>query len=344
MATATLSNTPTVIDNAESTSNWGGDTFSLEPDIKIQGSNSVSCAQTTNGNNDVYVSGSWDFSTDVTLRLWFNITYIGYLASSNKIQIFLYDGSNTAYYYITTLDNYSGGWAQAVVYTGRTPDSGTVNKSSITRIGMRFVTSSKPRNLTNAYFDAWTYGDGYTVTGGTSGDEISWKEIADADKNNAYGIVEEINGVYFLAGDIKIGNGSTTTYFKSGDIIVFKDLLISSSLYKITFQGSGCNVDINGGAWSAAGTQRYDVDASTSAPGSFSLQGVQISRSSGLSFASGQTIKNCVFDDCYQTDPSTSTFPPSLHITRSPPPPPSTPASPPPPGVSVSCPRSGRVW
>jgi len=72
MATATLSSVPTIISTAESVTNWGGDTFSLEPDIKVQGSNSVACTQTNKGTNDVYYSGSWNFSTDVHLRLWFN--------------------------------------------------------------------------------------------------------------------------------------------------------------------------------------------------------------------------------------------------------------------------------
>jgi len=310
MATPVLTNTPTVIDNAETTTNWGGDSFSLEPDIKVQGSNSVACTQTSNGNNDVYVTGSWDFSTDVHLRLWFNITYIGNLSSTNPVQVFLYDGTNTAYYYMTSLNNYSGGWAQAVLYTGNTIDSGSVTKSSITRIGIRFVTSSKPRNVpANAWYDAWTYGDGYIITGGTNGDEITWSDIASIDKTNAYGIVTEVDGVIFLAGDIKIGNGSTTTYFKdTADISVYKDLAVSSLLYKITFQGSGCHVDITGGSYSAAGSQRYGFYANDSDLLSFSMNGKQLSRLDSGYFKSGQTIETSVFYDCLQITPSGSSF------------------------------------
>jgi len=316
MATVTLSNAPTVIDNAESTTNWGGDTFSLEPDIKLQGSNSVACTFTPNSGRSqtVYVTGSWDFSTggvgDQHIRLWLNTSIIAYMETeaNDGIQIFLYDGSNYAYWTVGGSDTYAGGWQQFVIYTGSTPTSGSVTKSSITRIGFNIAVHSKPRNVTNMWLDAWTYGDGYTVTGGTSGDEIDWRAIAAVDETSAYGIVTEVDGIFFLAGDIKIGSGSTTTYFKSGETIVFKDLPVNSTLYNITFQGSGCNVDINGGAWLAGGTQRYGLDASTTAPNAFSMQGVQVSRLSGASFASGQTIKNCVFNDSYQVDPSTSTF------------------------------------
>jgi len=312
MATATLTNTPTVIDNAESISNWGGDSFSLEPDIKVQGSNSVACTQTNNGTNDVYVSGSWNFSTDVHLRLWVNSSIVapyGKTEANDGVQIFLYDGTNTAYWTVGGSDTYDGGWKQFVVYTGNSPTSGSVTKSSITRIGVRINTSSKPRNVTNGWYDAWTYGNGYTITGGTSGDEIDWSHIASVDKTSAYGIVSEVDGVYFLSGDITIGSGSTTTYFKDeGQIAVFKDLSVSSTLYKLTFAGSGCHVEIDGGVYSAAGSQDFGFDADDSNLSSFSMKNKQLSNVSTSYFKSGQTITNDSFNGCGQIIPTTATF------------------------------------
>ena len=77
MATPTLVTTGniTVIDDGESTANWVGDTFSLDPDIKVAGSNSVSCALTNNGVNEIYVSGTFNclganiFASGATFRL-----------------------------------------------------------------------------------------------------------------------------------------------------------------------------------------------------------------------------------------------------------------------------------
>jgi len=317
MATATLTNTPTVISNAESTTNWGGDSFDLEPDIKVQGSNSVACTQTSNGSNDVYYSGSWNFSTDVHLRLWMNSSIVGPYGktkANDGVQIFLYDGSNTAYYTVSGSDEYTGGWIQLVLDTGTTPTSGTVSKSSITRIGIRINTSSKPRNITNGWYDYWTYGDGYTVTGGSSSDPITWEDIANADTditNTAYNIVSKRAGIYAVTGKVTIGDGTNTTYFDDSDIVVFQDLPVNSSLYKIVFYDDASNVtniDINGGVYSCAGTQRFTLDASNTDLNSFSLKGKQISRLDGATFVSGQTIQNCVFDDCLQVDPGTSTF------------------------------------
>lgn len=310
MATPTLVSPPTIIDSAEATTNWGGDTFSLEPDIKVAGSNSVACVQTNNGANDVYVTGSWNFSSEVHLRLWFNISYVGNLAASNKVQVFLYDGTNTAYWTVPKGETYAGGWLQAVIYTGNTPTSGTVNKSAVTRVGMRFNTASKPRNVpANAWFDQWTYGDGYTVTGGTSGDPITWAGIAALDKVSAYNIVEELNGVIFLAGDVKIGNGATATYLEDvGDILVFKDLPVSSSLYSILGQGSGCGIDIAGGVLSAAGSQSFVFDMDEANLNSFAMTGKQISKASGIWLKSGQDVQNNVFDGCGQILPGLATF------------------------------------
>lgn len=309
MATAVLTSVPSTISLAESVTGWTGNSFSLEPDIKKQGSNSVSCAQTTNGNNDVYYTGFTAANLNaVHLRLWFNISFVGNLATSNQIQVFISDGTNTAYWTIQNPGDYAGGWSQAVIYTANTPTSGTKPSGNSTRVGMRFVTSTKPRNVpANSWFDAWYYGDGYTVTGGTNGDEIDLSHIASLDKIQAYNIIERLDDVYFLAGNVIIGNGNTTTWFKSGQKIQFKDLPISSTLYGIDYVGSGCNVNITGGSIGAAGTRNYHFDASDTNV-TFTMTGVQFAKCSSTTFAPGQTITACVFDNCGQVDPSTSAF------------------------------------
>lgn len=309
MATAVLTNVPSTISTAESITGWTGDTFSLEPDIKVQGSNSVACAQTNNGANDIYYTGftAADLST-VHLRLWFNISFVGNLSSTNPIQVYISDGTNTAYWAIDA-SAYAGGWSQAVVYTGNTPTSGTKPTGNSTRVGILFTTASKPRNVpANTWLDAWYYGDGYTITGGTSGDEIDWSHVAALDKTEAYNIVSVFEDVYFFAGDVTVGSGATTTYFSSGQKVQFKDLPVLSTLYKVTFEGSACNIDIAGGSYGAAGTQDYLFDASDTGINSFDLTGVQFAKANSVLFAAGESITNSVFDDCLQVDPSTSTF------------------------------------
>lgn len=312
MATAVLTNIPTTISLAESTTGWNGDSFSLEPDIKVQGSNSIACAQTNSGINDLWYAGSWDLTAGEHLRLWMNSSYVGAYGQTESldgIQVYISDGTNTAYWTVGGSDTYGGGWTQLVVYTGNTPTSGTVPAGNTTEVGIRINTHSKPRNVpANMWVDAWYYGDGYTITGGTSGDEIDWSHVAALDYIEAYGVVVRSEDIYFMAGDISVGSGATTTYFKSSQKVQFTDKPVNSILYSITFQGSGCNVDITGGAWGAAGIQDYVLDASDATINSFTLSGVQFEKSGLITFSSVTDIQNSVFNICGQVNPSTGVF------------------------------------
>lgn len=310
MATAVLQAVPTTITLAESVANWTGDTFVLDPDILIQGSNSVSCSLTTNGVNQVQYSLLTPVNlNDEHLRLWFNISFIANLAATDKIQVGITDGSNTAFWTWDGGDEYAGGWSQAVIWTGATPTSGTKPTGNTTQVIMRFNCSSKPRNVpANAWFDAWYYGDGYQVTGGTSGDEISWSEIAALDKVQAYGIVTRLDDIYFLGGSIVIGAGGTPCWFKSAQKAQFRQLQVDPNLFRITFQGTGCNVNITGGAIGAAGTNNYVFDADDSSLNSFMLDGIQMTKASTAFFKAGQTIQNNVFTGCGIINPTTSIF------------------------------------
>jgi hypothetical protein len=267
---------------------------------------------TNNGSNNIQYAGGFNIASigHQHIRVWVNLSFVADIAvtASNGIQIQVISGSGTCYYTVGGSDTYGGGWKQFVIYTGNTPTSGSTPSGTVTTVGLQVNTIAKPRNVpANCYVDAWYYGDGFVVTGGTSGDEIDWSHIAAIDATNAYGICTRIDDVYFLAGDIKIGNGATATWFKSGQKIQFKDLPVSATLYNITFQGSGCTATISGGAWGAAGTQNYKVTASDTAP-TVTISGVQLAKSGAVVFAAGQSITNCVFDNCGQVDPSTSTF------------------------------------
>jgi len=309
MATAVLSNVPATITLCESITGWTGDTFVLDSDIKVQGGNSVSCAMTNNGTNTIAYATSFA-ATNQHIRIWVNLTFVSNIdvIANDGIQISVVSGAGTALYTVGGRDTYGGGWKQFVIYTGNTPTSGSTPSGTCTSVGLQVNTTSKPRNQpANCYVDAIYYGDGFTVTGGTSGDEIDWSHVAALDAIEAYGVVTRLDDVYFLAGDVTIGSGATATWFKSGQKVQFKDLDVSSTLYSVSFAGSGCNVDISGGSYGAAGTQNYVFDASD-VNISFTMQGPQIANAGLISFANGQSISNTVFDSCDQVDPSTSSF------------------------------------
>ena len=320
MATAVLTNTPTIITTCESITGWSGDTFILDAGVFVQGSNSVSCAMTNNGVNNIQFAtssapGGTFAVTDIHIRFWFYLEFIGNISTlaSDGIQVEIVSDSGTALYTISGRDVYDGGFVQAVIYTGDTPTTGSIPSGTCTAVGLTVNTDSKPRNVpSNCYVDAFYYGNGYTVTGGTEGDEIDWSHIAALDLVERYGIVTDIDGIYFLAGDVKIGAGVTTTWFKSGQKVQFRDTggiaSFDPDLFGITFEGSGCRGEITGGAIGAAGTQDYLFDVSDSGIASYSMLGVQFAKANSVLFADGQTISTTVFDYCGQVDPSTSTF------------------------------------
>jgi hypothetical protein len=319
MATAVLTNTPTIITTCESITGWSGDTFILDAGVFVQGSNSVSCAMTSTGANNIQFAtssapGGQFAVTNIHIRFWFYLEFIGDISilANDGIQVEIVSGSGTALYTISGRDVYDGGFVQAVIYTGDTPTTGSIPSGTCTAVGLTVNTDTKPRNVpSNCYIDAMYFGDGYTVTGGTSGDEIDWSHIAALDLIERYGIVTNIDDIYFLAGEVTIGS-AVTTWFKSGQKVQFRNTggiaSFDPGLFGIIFEGSGCRGEITGGAIGAAGTQDYLFDVSDSGIASYSMIGVQVAKANSVLFSAGQTISTSVFDNCGQVDPSTSTF------------------------------------
>lgn len=312
MATAVLTNVPATITDCESITGWSGDTFILDSGVFLQGSNSVSCAMTTNGTNNIQYAttngpaGEFD-ATDTHIRLWFYLEFIGNISveASDGIQVEIISDSGTALYTVAGRDTYDGGFVQAVIDTSATPTSGSAPTTTCTSIGLTVNTDSKPRNVpSNCYIDAIYFGDGYSVTGGTSGDEIDWSHIAALDLIERYGVVTDIDGIYFIGGEVTIGDGATTTWFESGQKVQFKDSSVITAydpaLFGLVFAGSGCRVNITGGAIGAAGTQDYLFDASDAAIVAFDMTGVQFSAANSILFESVADVQNCVFDACGQ--------------------------------------------
>ena len=314
MATPSLTNVPSVISTAESTTGWTGDTFSLEPDIKIAGGNSVACAMTPNAGNtqEIYYTGftAADLSA-VHLRLWFNITFIGNLGVTNPVQAFISDGTDSAYWDIDVTE-YAGGWKQVVVYTGNTVLSGTRPAGNSTRVGLSFTVATKPRNVpANAWFDAWYYGDGYTATGGTVGDEINLTEISIVDAVTGYGVAikDTKTNVIALSGEIQIGSASaaSTVYSEENSTLAFINADTSVDLYALNFTGSVTTASLSGNSVNSAGVQ-YRFNGSSTEVTSLDLDANTFFNISTASFSPSQTITDNKFDSCGTIFPSTALF------------------------------------
>ena len=314
MATAALTTDMVTLHACDSLTGAVGNKPVLEAEIKKEGDYSLGFTVTQNK-----VSGVSFTSVDLTgktARIWYTSTTFPNMdiKANGGLQFYAKDGSsNTAYWLIAGSDTYFGGWLNIVVDMDSTPDSGSFDKSDVEEIGVEIATLSSPKNLVNTWIDYARYGAGVTATGGTAftaGNYIALKDIAAADKVSGYGIVEEnvITGEIALFGEVNIGNGATTTYYKEDkSAATFADVNVSSTLYKMLFQGSGCNVSLGGFALKAY-NQTFTLDASDTNLNVLTMTGCSIGFADDVYFRAGQSITNCVFDSCGQIDPATATF------------------------------------
>ena len=314
MATPTLSTDIQTLHACDTVTGAEGNKPVLEGEIKKEGDYSLGFTVTTNK-----VSGVSFTSVDLTgetVRLYYTSTTFPNMdiKANGGLQFYAKDGSsNTAYWLIAGSDTYFGGWLNIVVDMDSTPDSGSFDKSDVEEIGVEIATVSSPKNLTNTWIDYARYGAGITATGGSSftpGSDITLKDIALEDKANGYGIVEEnvVTGEIALFGEVNIGNGATTTYFQEiRTAATFADVNVSSTLYKLLFQGSGCNVNLEGFSVKAY-NQTFTLDADDADINELTMVGCSVGFADAVYFKAGQSITNCVFDSCGQIDPATATF------------------------------------
>ena len=312
MALPTLSNAPTLIDAADATTNWVGSTLTAggTGDITIDGTGSIAAICRAN-NAELSTSGWTGFtaSTAGHLRGWFqffslgNLNYFDLGLNSGAATFQLFSGPPAQYTGgITLKDNTFGGWFYVLIDLSGTPDTGTI-PTTITSIEYIFRRDSQPRNALNTFADALHYGDGYTVTGGTSGDPVTFLTIAAQDiTDGAYGIVQNIKDTVYCFGAITLGNGATATYVevKTTALLFDTQRLAATNLYSITATGSGCTFDMQNslirGQSGDTGSETFDFDVQN--VGTLIFDTNTLVRGGTITFGSGQTIDSSTFDVC----------------------------------------------
>lgn len=304
----------TILSDCDTTTGWSAG--ALEPDIKMQGTNSLAIAWRNGGTATFTPGAAQDMSApDTHLRLWFQHSFSSFLETQalGGIRLFVSDGANTNTYYVGGRDTHSGAF-QLLQANLATPDiNGGANLAAITSCGLEIVHQSAARNVTNTWWDFFSFGTGYEIYGGTAGDKITWDSLAIADAANGYGIVQKLNGVYFLNAEVKIGDsaGANDCYFDGGsEVVVFYSANESSTLYKVKGTGNATgttDIAIDGMVLkSASSPLQFDMtDANLTA---LSLTGSTLAKCSAINFKAGQTVTGNVFDSSGQVDPSTSTF------------------------------------
>ena len=282
-----------VVDDAEAVTNWQNDTFSLEPDIKVEGANSVSCAQTVNGQNDLWVSGTFNL-TNAHLRLFWNNSYVAYFAATNPVEIRLGDGTNTDFQtYFAASSDYTGGWVDLVMVADAT-NFPTVNLAAITEVGVRVNTASKPRNVpANQWCDNWRVIDGLQITGTSD-----FNAAAVLDAASVYGVLNEVDGVLFAVGELLITSGCNFT--SSNETLVFPDRFVATALYRLVADGNS-DVDISGLVCKSLGTASVDFSAALNTLSLVSCSFIDITTLTFTPTVTTPTFENNSFSGCGTT-------------------------------------------
>jgi hypothetical protein len=236
------------------------------------------------------------------MRVWF-LTASASLMQTKDLggcKMTLSDGTNSGVWKVLGSDTYQGGWRLILQDPSKTPDAGVVpNLTAITSFRLDFTWLTSPRNVDNTWIDYLVAGNGYRVLGGTSGDPVTWDSIAAVDAASGYGIVQRINGIYFVNGQLTFGHPNTGLYFYDrGETVVFLQEPVNSGLYRIDVRGgkesttsfilgdsSNTGDDMlgyNGCSITTAGGVEWTFDASSTGIDVLKLYGCNFSNMSGM--------------------------------------------------------------
>lgn len=261
----------TLVDEADATTGWtasdGVSVFTSAPD-PVEATGSLG-QQVSNTTETAYHTITTDDLTDTLVYCWLLPGGVIDSTVNGGIQIYLGDNTDNIGYHVGGSDGagfrHDDGpvvWQCFVIDTGNLPTDFTVYNgteanltlTAITRIGNAFKTLAKSvGGVENCFMDISFYGNGgLTITGGGSGTEGKFLEIAQQDRNEAdwaagpsaatgaFGICRELGTDLFgLQGQILFGDtGTGSIDFEDGGVtVVFEDRGIGTNKYGITVQG-----------------------------------------------------------------------------------------------------------
>jgi len=303
---------------------WVGASGAFDNQVNLQGTNCWFYQTPKNGNGDgnFAPTSSVDMSAaDTHIYWWMRCDVMPFCedlntgATSSGLMVKVESSaSDYVTWHIAGANTWGGEWKAFVIDVNNTANTfsvtGTLDLSAVTKVS--FLTdnsnSGNIRIVDNTMLDAVRFGTGLTVTGTL----FDWTDVATEDElpANKWGILEIIDENVHCQGRLIVGDGATTTTLESTDEeIVFKDVIVSDTLYEITLVGTGNISTFIGFSAKSAGASRYKFDASSTDIG-FKLTGSNLKRADEVLFGNDSTIivTGDVFNDCLQIRPRLVTF------------------------------------
>ncbi len=291
-------------DSTSSQGTWsGGDAVTTETDFYKYSSG---CIGYTIRQISTYTfvftpSVAFSITGGKTIRMWF-LSFQSFATQANDgIQLFVSDGSDTAYWTIMGGDTYPGGWYPLSIYTDSALTSGTLPSGNITSVGIRCTTISRTKNTASTFVDHLSLNDGLEIYGDDATydfDDIIAEELS---TSNAWGVLRKSSGIYYCVGLLRFGDSVGTndgTDFKdSGKVIVWEDRKADASNYGITVvdnhvDATQFQLGVKSGNAGISGCVLMAQDATQSILPSFNFSDVNIDalKIYGSSFLNGSTM------------------------------------------------------
>ena len=326
MATATINGMTTFGSSGSGAdAGWGdigaGPGGGQNTDDFVEGTDSFGGRKTASARGIAYTAGAGvDMSTNPThIYCWINCKSIGSLDTLANGGMILRVGSSSANYrsfYIGGSNTVKAGWQLYVIdptKTGSVADTGTPNMASVTYIGVELTIASAVGGTSdNILMDIIRYTTGPYITGGTSGDRLTWDDIATADAASAFGLIQERSGVYFCAGRIALGapSGTGDCYLDDGgQILVWEPKEYEDGTNVVTALDTGFNAliiqegtgttDVEDGILVGSGDDRTGTGGSTFKKAGLGITGLANTNDLDLDFSGAITavdMHGSVFD------------------------------------------------
>lgn len=341
------------ITTAESITNWNKTGTvqgpAQESDLVLQGSYAVSVKASGKSGWLYYdYASAIDFTTTYSgecVYIWLNCTTLGGLNTLANTGLAIRMGSSTSNYRTWTIggsdglgNGYNGGWLCAVIdpnKAGSITDTGSYSAASVQLIGV-YIDNTGSAKSENLIIDQIAVGSGLRVTG--SGATDGWQDVADYCNdytNRAWGMLQEQWGVYYMIGELILGDSTQTAvtsltddsriwqfgdfeYYSSGSAWVtalptgYNKLTVEDAAsYTTTFQDGvavGSDAGRNGSIFigSSETTTTFDLYGGNAAGSATSIYASTFSGiDGGVTFGNDSDHKcfSAVFVDCGQVDP-----------------------------------------
>lgn len=272
----TITDLRTVVDESDATTGWsssnGVAVFTSAPD-PVESTGSLG-TQVSNATEEMYHTFTAADLTDTLVYVWMLPGGVLDTTTNGGVQLVMFDGTDRAGYHVGGSDTagfrHDEGpvfWQCFVIDTASLPannttfagsGAGAMTFTNITGIGSAFKTLAKSvGGVENCFVDIMFYGnDGLRITGGGTGTEGKFLEIAQRDRSTAdhpgtnvasatggaYGVIRELGSDLFgLQAPLQFGDSAGTgsvDFEDTGQTVIFEDRGIGTNKYGITVTGN----------------------------------------------------------------------------------------------------------